>query len=64
MVLPLREEGMSKVRDLIPIIFGWLDGVKQRRRGLGVTLEARADGSLAVPKSSVAFARSTSFTFW
>ena len=28
------------------------------------TLEARAEGSLAVPNNSVALARSTSFTFW
>lgn len=41
-------------------------GKKKRRRGKGgvITLEARADGALVVPKSSVAFARSTSFTFW
>ena len=28
------------------------------------TFEASAEGSLAVPKSSVAFSRSTSFTLW
>ena len=33
------------------------EGIEER------TLDARADGSCAVPKSSVAFARSTSFTF-
>lgn len=30
----------------------------------GFTLEARAEGSFAVPKRSVAFARSASLTFW
>ena len=29
-----------------------------------LTLEAKAEGSLKVPKSSVAFSRSTSLTFW
>lgn len=28
------------------------------------TFEASAEGSLAVPNSSVAFSRSASFTFW
>lgn len=35
------------------------------RTGKGrLTLEARAEGSLAVPKCSVARFRSTSLTFW
>ena len=34
----------------------------ERRRPL--TFEASAEGSLAVPNSSVAFSRSASFTFW
>lgn len=38
---------------------------KGKDRGEGVrTLEARAEGSLMLPKSSVALARSASLTFW
>ena len=78
MVVPFArevEEGMSKVRDLMPMIWGvlvlgWFVVGGKRRRGVlweGVgrqTLDAKAEGSLAVPNSDVAFARSTSFTFW
>lgn len=39
---------------------GWGKGEGEEER----TLEARAEGSLVVPKSSVDFARSTSLTFW
>ncbi len=41
---------------------GWGEG--RGEGGGGQTLEARAEGSLLVPKSSVAFFRSASLTFW
>ena len=37
---------------------------EEKRVFLRRTLDARAEGSLAVPNSDVALARSTSFTFW
>lgn len=78
--VPLRveaEEGTSKVWDLMPIICGTIrDALEMKVMGLGCrrewgrdncrirTFDARAEGSLMVPKSSVAFARSASLTFW
>lgn len=44
--------------------YGERGGLGREDFGEGRTLEARAEGSLAVPNSSVALARSTSFTFW
>ena len=75
LALPLarEEDGMSKVRDLMPIICREervsrdtlrISGIDAMQRAkVKHTLAASADGSLAVPNSSVARARSTSLTF-
>lgn len=40
------------------------EGTSKVRDLMPMILDARAEGSLAVPKSSCALVRSTSFTFW
>lgn len=57
---------MSNVRDLMPMIYKKKRLVRSgllRGGGVGLTVEARAEGEVAVPKSSVPFCLSASLTF-